>query len=221
MCVCVYVYSLLSVTPPVNVTVPRIAVMLLDFSEALQEDIFLLGGIFMKMCRLLGLKIPVVDPSLFIRRFASRLDFGTKLQQVVRTATKLVSGMMNDWISTGRRPAGICAAALLLAARINGFKRSHEEVMRAAGICDTTLRKRMLEFEETALAEITTEELNGVAVEKLPAADPPAFRLSQRKREIKEGTSSSAGGGEDEDMDLQVVSFSSPGLAGPVVAVEG
>ena len=36
--------------------------------------------------------------------------------------------MRRDWMETGRRPAGICGACLLIAARVHGFRRSTAEV---------------------------------------------------------------------------------------------
>ena len=41
--------------------------------------------------------------------------------------------MRRDWIQTGRRPAGICGACLLIAARVHGFRRSTAEVQVIPG----------------------------------------------------------------------------------------
>jgi transcription factor IIIB 90 kDa subunit len=49
-------------------------------------------------------------------------------------------------MTRGRRPAGICGAALLLAARMNNFRRSVEEIVQVVKIADTTLKKRLDEF---------------------------------------------------------------------------
>jgi transcription factor IIIB subunit 2 len=61
-----------------------------------------------------------VDPSLYIHRFADRLDFGRSMHSVANTALRLVASMKRDWIQTGRRPSGICGAALYIAAHIHG-----------------------------------------------------------------------------------------------------
>lgn len=61
---------------------------------------------------------------------------------VEHTANHLIRAMSHTWINVGRRPAGIAAAALLLAARIHGFRRSFDEILDAAKLCDSTLRKR-------------------------------------------------------------------------------
>jgi hypothetical protein len=56
--------------------------MLIDFSDALQTNVFVLGDTFLKFSRLLSLRLPVVDPSLYIHRFAARLQLGDKTHAV-------------------------------------------------------------------------------------------------------------------------------------------
>ena len=55
-----------------------------------------------------------------MHRFAARLDFRNKMHLVSATALQLIKSMKRDWIQTGRRPAGICGAALLIAAQVHG-----------------------------------------------------------------------------------------------------
>ena len=42
-----------------------------------------------------------VDPSLFIHRFADRLDFKKRMHAVANTALRLVASMKRDWMQTG------------------------------------------------------------------------------------------------------------------------
>ena len=88
--------------------------MLIDFSDALQINVYTLGTCFLKFRRLLGLKLEIIDPALYIYRFAAHLDLDAKANEVAMTALRLVARMKRDWIVAGRRPAGICAAALLM-----------------------------------------------------------------------------------------------------------
>ncbi|MES1909176.1 MAG: hypothetical protein MHM6MM_001964 [Cercozoa sp. M6MM] len=148
--------------------------LLIDFSERLQVNLHTLGRTFLKFVRLLNLSLPVIDPSLFIHRFASKLEFGDKAHAVAMSALRLVARMRKDWIHTGRRPSGICGACLLIAARVHGFRRSQREIVRVVRICDVTLRKRLNEFAETPASRLSFEQLaqQDSAVE----CDPPAFR---------------------------------------------
>jgi hypothetical protein len=81
--------------------------------------------------------------------------------------------MRRDWIQTGRRPAGICGAALLIAGKLHGFRRTQREIIHVVKICDVTLRKRLDEFETTPTADLTPEEFENTDLET--ECDPPAF----------------------------------------------
>lgn len=89
--------------------------MLIDFSDVLQTNVFVLGHTFAKFCLLLNLRLPYVDPSLYIQRFAAKLEFEEKTHAVSNTALRLVQRMKRDWMQTGRRPSGVCGAALFIA----------------------------------------------------------------------------------------------------------
>ena len=135
----------------------------------------MLGSCFLKFTRLLSLALPIIDPSLYIHRFASKLEFGDRTHLVSMSALRLVQRMKRDWIQTGRRPSGICGAALLIAARVHGFRRTQREVVRVVRICDVTLRKRLNEFADTPVGALTARELETTDIEALPAANPPSF----------------------------------------------
>lgn len=157
--------------------------MLLDFADVLQTSVYSLGGTFLRLVRLLNLEIPLIDPSFFVGRFAARLEFGDRTQAVANTALRLVARMKRDWIQTGRRPAGVCAAGLIIAARIHGFRRTETEVVRVVRICETTLKRRLEEFGQTPSSKLTPEEFEGLWLEH--EHDPPAF-IRNRSKESAE-----------------------------------
>lgn len=121
-----------------------------------------LGQVYMQLVQKLCLSIPLVDPCLFIRRFCDRLEFGNKLEDVVRLATRFLQSMDRAWISTGRRPNGLCGAAILIAARVLNFQRSTSQIVRVAHVCEETLRKRLTEFKQTKMAQLTRGELKKI-----------------------------------------------------------
>lgn len=180
-CVCLYIACRQDKTPH----------MLLDFAEQNRIDVYVLGATFLKLLRAVHMQtsVPLVDPALYVRRFASRLGFEGKSEDVATTALKIVGRMKRDWIQVGRRPAGICGAALLIAARCHGFKRSQREVVEVVKVCDITLRERLRDFMSTPTAEMTLEEFKNLEdIEARsgteenddedvgpPPCDPPAF----------------------------------------------
>lgn len=85
---------------------------------------------------------------------------------------------------TGRRPAGICGAALVLAARMNNFRRSIEEIVQVVKIADVTLKKRLSEFSQTASSSLTITDFR--TVDLMETADPPAFADERKKEKQKE-----------------------------------
>jgi transcription factor IIIB subunit 2 len=90
-----------------------------------------------------------------------------------------------DWMTKGRRPAGICGACLLLAARMNNFRRSVEEIVQVVKIADTTLRKRLKEFKETPSGALTLTDFRTVWLEE--EMDPPAFIKGKEKERATKG----------------------------------
>lgn len=155
--------------------------MLIDFCDASNVDLFTLGRAYLKLSRALHINIPVLDPCLYVLRFCHQLEFGEKTQVVSNTAVRLVQRMKRDWIHTGRRPAGLCGAALLIAARMHGFNRGVQDVVSVVKVHESTLKKRLVEFGETPSGKLTVEEFLSVDLEE--EQDPPAFAESRKKRE--------------------------------------
>ena len=110
--------------------------MLIDFADTLQTNMYSLGSCFMRLKEAVDFPVQqrralmTQDPSLYIHRFAAQLHFGNDdTHRVAITAIRLVGRMRRDWMTLGRRPSGICAAALLIASRMHGFQRSQHDVV--------------------------------------------------------------------------------------------
>uniref|UniRef100_A0A672HJG5 Transcription factor IIIB 90 kDa subunit n=1 Tax=Salarias fasciatus TaxID=181472 RepID=A0A672HJG5_SALFA len=157
--------------------------MLLDLSDLLQVNVYILGKTFLLLARELCINAPAIDPCLYIPRFAHMLDFGTQTHEVSMTALRLVQRMKRDWMHTGRRPSGLCGAALLVAARMHKFRRSVKDVIGVVKVCQTTLRKRLTEFEDTPTSQLTIDEFMRVDLET--ECDPPAFTAAQHRARLQ------------------------------------
>ncbi|KAJ8341337.1 hypothetical protein SKAU_G00336280 [Synaphobranchus kaupii] len=158
--------------------------MLLDLSDLLQVNVYVLGRTFLVLARELCINAPAIDPCLYIPRFAHLLEFGEKNHEVSMTALRLLQRMKRDWMHTGRRPSGLCGAALLVAARMHEFRRTVKEVIGVVKVCEATLRKRLTEFEETPTSQLTIDEFMKVDLEQ--ECDPPSFTAGQRKLKMQE-----------------------------------
>ncbi|XP_069715019.1 transcription factor IIIB 90 kDa subunit [Phaenicophaeus curvirostris] len=158
--------------------------MLLDLSDLLQVNVYVLGKTFLLLARELCINAPAIDPCLYIPRFAHMLEFGDKNHEVSMTALRLLQRMKRDWMHTGRRPSGLCGAALLVAARMHDFRRTVKEVIRVVKVCESTLRKRLTEFEDTPTSQLTIDEFMRIDLEE--ECDPPSFTAGQKKLKIQQ-----------------------------------
>ena len=165
--------------------VKRLFLHRFGLTHLLQVNVFELGHTYLQLVQTLNLRLPLVDPSHYISRFAALLEFGDETHRVATDAIRLVQRFDRDWMTKGRRPAGICGACLLLAARMNNFRRSVEEIVQVVKIADTTLRKRLKEFKETPSGALTLTDFRTVWLEE--EMDPPAFiKGKEKERATKE-----------------------------------
>lgn len=146
--------------------------MLIDFAGVLRINVFRIGSIFLRLIRLLNISVPLVDPSLFVPRFCSKLQLPQGA--LPRTALRLIARMDRDWMVIGRKPAGICGAAILVASRIHNTERTLEEVANVVKVCEATITKRLTEMKETASASLSINEFNTVWLDK--EEDPPVVK---------------------------------------------
>ncbi|XP_061391459.1 transcription factor IIIB 90 kDa subunit [Musca vetustissima] len=153
--------------------------LLIDISDVQQICSYELGRTYLKLSNALCINIPSVDPCLYIMRFANKLQFGAKAHEVSMTALRIVQRMKKDSIHSGRRPTGLCGAALLIAARMHEFNRTIVDIVRIVKIHESTLRKRLTEFADTPSSALTLDEFMSVDLEA--EQDPPAFKAARKK----------------------------------------
>lgn len=151
--------------------------------SSIQVNVFELGHTYLQLVQTLNLRLPLVDPSHYISRFAALLEFGDETHKVATDAIRLVQRFDRDWMTKGRRPAGICGAALLLAARMNNFRRSVQEIVQVVKIADTTLKKRLDEFRATPSGSLTLADFRTVWLDD--EMDPPAFTKGREREEAE------------------------------------
>ena len=161
--------------------------LLIDFSEVLRINLFLIGSLYIKLLKLLSIYIPIKDdPSMFMHRFCCKFNFGLKAKEVEDTAKKILQFMKRDWIITGRRPSGLCGACILISAKLHKLNIDVNTISRVVHVSSQTILNRIEEFSLTKVASMSMEEF-AVFNEShfYPGADPPAF-LKKLKDEEKE-----------------------------------
>ena len=153
--------------------------MLIDVSDALQVDVYELGRTYLKISTDLFINIPAMDPSLYIVRFCHKLSFGDKNHVVTETALRIIKRMKLDWMHTGRRPSGLCGAAIIIAARMHQYNRTITDVIKVVRVHESTLRKRLNEFGETPSGGLTPDEFMTINLQE--EQDPPSYKAARLK----------------------------------------
>lgn len=193
-------------------------IMLIDIADTLTEDVFVLGRTFKMMINLIygdqaiGCPFSPMFPEDIIKSLATRLGFYNATVKVEEDAIRIVQRMDRDWIVSGRQINGVCGSALVIAARMNNFRRSDAEIAYVAKTTIGTLQLRLEEFARVESASMSVNDFKEKAF--IPAAhDPPAFyrqtkeyqeeqeqKKAARKRKRRQAEDKEGGeGGEGED----------------------
>ena len=143
--------------------------LLIDFCKHVSVNVYVLGSTYLRLTETLRLsthpvQVCLLDPSLYIHRFASRLfpsdqhHSKKQMQGIVSTSMQLIASMKRDWMQTGRRPAGVCGAALFLACHIHGVKVSRRDIIKIVSVGESTILHRIAELRNTAASQLTLAE---------------------------------------------------------------
>ena len=127
--------------------------------------------------------VPPINPEDLIYRFCDRLEFGSDTMRVANDTVRIVQRMSRDWMTPGRRPAGVCGAALILAARMNNYRRTVQEMVYVVKVNEQTLINRLNEFMATESSGLTVEEFRTIDLER--TADPPRFTANHEPKDGK------------------------------------
>ncbi|KAB2004172.1 hypothetical protein ERO13_D11G170800v2 [Gossypium hirsutum] len=160
--------------------------LLIDFSHYLHVNVYELGSVYLQLCYVLYLAdskdLPkLIDPSIFIHKFTNAL-IPEGNDEVVKTARDILASMKRDWMQTGRKPSGLCGAALYISALSHGLKFSKSKIIEVVHICEATLSKRLIEFENTDSGALTFMKVSG-GIDG--GSDPPAFQRAEKERMAK------------------------------------
>ncbi|RLJ02820.1 MAG: hypothetical protein DRP11_02585 [Candidatus Aenigmatarchaeota archaeon] len=102
-----------------------------------------IGRTYRYVCRELGIRILPSQPEDYIPRFATMLGLSDESQA---KAIDILEKAKSHDITSGKGPTGIAAAALYIAAVLNGEKRTQREVADVVGVTEVTIRNRYKEI---------------------------------------------------------------------------
>ncbi|OAL33067.1 hypothetical protein AYO22_00152 [Fonsecaea multimorphosa] len=164
---------------------PMYSLMLIDFAEKMNMDVFALGRVYQDLIKKLYLSRGFgyrgdrssefwgMDPATLVPRFVDELDFDKHdRDKIKRDAINIVKRMKRDWIGHGRRPSGVCGAAVILAARMNNYRRTTREVVLTAKVTEITINKRLEEFHDTQASKLSVTKFRSEAIPKIGEPHP-------------------------------------------------
>ncbi len=114
-----------------------------ELSEASGIERKEIGRTYRFITRELCITILPSNPADYIARFASALRLTAETQS---KSVEIIEQAQKVELTSGRGPTGIAAAALYVAALINGEKRTQREVADVAGVTEVTIRNRYKEL---------------------------------------------------------------------------
>lgn len=163
-------------------------VLLMDISDALHVNVFRLGDIYKELNKTLYLEVhshiqPIVEVEPLLYKYANELEFGEKTRQVAEDAARIVKRMKRDWMVTGRHPAGLCGACIILAARMNNFRRTVREVVYVVKVADMTITSRLAEFKQTRSSTMTVTDFRSKAMHLKVQHDPPSVQAAALRQQ--------------------------------------
>ncbi|QDS75325.1 hypothetical protein FKW77_001826 [Venturia effusa] len=161
--------------------------MLIDLAEQIKMNVFDLGATYKKFVKAVNYdgeleNIPTIEIEPVIMKYAQRLEFGDATRQVAVDAASILARMDRDWMVTGRQPMGLIGACLLLAARMNNFRRTLREVVFVVRAGEVTILKRLEEFRATDAGRMPVADFRQHSRNLKRAADPPSFNKDAKKR---------------------------------------
>ncbi|KAF2828712.1 transcription factor tfiiib complex subunit brf1 [Ophiobolus disseminans] len=168
--------------------------MLMDLAEKIQVNVWQLGDTYKAFLKLLGEKDPAqlignpavqaVEPLML--KYCRKLEFGDESHKVANDACKLLRRMNRDWMVQGRQPAGLCGACIILAARMNNFRRTVREVVYVVKVADTTINNRLYEYKKTPSSALTVNQFREFGHRVKVTTLPPAIWRREQKEERRE-----------------------------------
>ena len=176
------------------------SLMLIDLAEIIDMNVFLLGKTFTRLVKHIwgsinpdtgrktgqlegqhSFQLLASPPESLVERFVTELEFDRRDQAKIKSdAVNIVRRMKRDWMHYGRRPAGVCGAAVILAARMNNYRRTIREVVLVAKVTEITIGKRLEEFQFTQSSKLSLEDFRDEGLRnELQETDPPAYYTGQ------------------------------------------
>ncbi len=128
-----------------------------EISEASDIEKREIGRAYRYVARELGLRILPAKAQDYLPRFSAKLQLSGEVQARAR---KIIQAAKLKDLLSGKGPTGVAAAALYIAAVLEGEKRTQREVADIVGVTEVTIRNRYKELVDKLGLEEEVEKRN-------------------------------------------------------------
>ncbi|MFQ5711772.1 MAG: transcription initiation factor IIB family protein [Candidatus Geothermarchaeales archaeon] len=111
---------------------------------------------FKVLVRGLGIKLPIADPVIFVKRVC--VDGGLH-KRVMLDAQRIVRLAQAKRLTTGKDPVGLAAGAIYYACVLLGVDKTQRDVAEAAGVTELTVRNRYKHLSDELRLEAPTQQI--------------------------------------------------------------
>lgn len=195
---------------------PQSTLLLMDLSEKIHVNVWTLGETYKQFLKIImlpdpqdvpetqGSVVPQLEP--LILKFCRKLEFEeSDTYKVADDACKLLKRMRRDWMIEGRNPAGLCGACIILAARMNNYRRTVREVVYIVHVADSTINHRLHEFKRTKSSLLTVDQFRTFGLQLKDDVRPPAIYRREEREERKRKRAAQDASEEDVAAEAEVV----------------
>ena len=111
------------------------------------------GKTYRFIARELGIKVPIFTPMDYVPKYGSELDMSGEVQA---KAIAIIEEARENGLISGSNPTGVAAAALYLASRLLGERKSQHDVADIAEVSEATIRKKYTELNKLSNIQMDT-----------------------------------------------------------------
>jgi transcription initiation factor TFIIB len=123
----------------------RIPITMKEIARYSRIDAKTMGRCYRFIMRKFEIDIPVISPKDFVPRFVEDLNLPARVE---RCAIRILESAHKKLIISGKAPSGLAAAALYIAAMIEGKHTTQREIGEVAKVTEVTIRNRYKELVE-------------------------------------------------------------------------
>lgn len=141
----------------------RIPVNMEDLVNAGEITYDELKKCYKKIITHLKLKVPSLDPTRMVARYATQLGLNEEIQ---KTTKKFINLYMSMFRSVANTPKGIIAAAIYLASSFHQERISQRSIVKSINVSEVTLRSRLRELQKILMQSQENNQLqNEIIIE--------------------------------------------------------